>query len=97
MQTDDLSQCQEIEEEILKLERKISPENKDLIQQWDQLVEKYKNEDYVFKVRDKEIRIKTHSESLSHTPIPKVTLPSFGKVSSISINASATLALIGAT
>ena len=66
-----------IEEEILKLERKISPENKDLIQQWDQLVEKYKNEDYVFKVRDKEIRIKTHTESLSHTPIPKVTLPSF--------------------
>jgi methylmalonyl-CoA mutase len=66
-----------IEEEILKLERKISPENKDLIQQWDQLVEKYKNEDYVFKVRDKAIRIKTHTESLSHTPIPKVTLPSF--------------------
>jgi len=66
-----------IEEEILKLERKISPENKDLIQQWDQLVEKYINEDYVFKVRDKAIRIKTHTESLSHTPIPKVTLPSF--------------------
>ena len=68
---------QAIEDEILKLERKLSPENKDLIQQWDQLVEKYKNEDYVFKVRDKEIRIKTHTESLSHTAIPKVTLPSF--------------------
>jgi methylmalonyl-CoA mutase len=66
-----------IEDEIIKLERKLSPENKDLIQNWDALVAKYKNEDYVFKVRDKEIRIKTHTESLSHTPIAKVALPKF--------------------
>lgn len=66
-----------IEEEIIKLERKLNPENKDLINQWDTLVEKYKNEEYVFKVRDKEIRIKTHTESLSHTPIPKVSTPRF--------------------
>ena len=66
-----------IEDEIIKLERKLSPENKDLVQNWDALVAKYKNEDYVFKVRDKEIRIKTHTESLSHTPIAKVALPKF--------------------
>jgi len=66
-----------IEEEIIKLERKLNPENKDLIQNWDNLVEKYKNEDYIFKVRDKEVRIKTHTESLSHTSIAKVCMPKF--------------------
>lgn len=66
-----------IEEEIAKLERKISPENKDLISNWDAMAQKYKDEDYIFKVRDKEIRIKTHTESLSHTQVPKVALPKF--------------------
>lgn len=66
-----------IEEEIVKLERKLDPENKDLINNWDALAEKYKNEDYIFKVRDKEIRIKTHTESLSHTQIAKVAMPKF--------------------
>ncbi len=66
-----------IEEELLRLERKLSPENKDLIRNWDALAEKYRNEDYIFKVRDKEIRIKTHTESLSHTQVPKISMPKF--------------------
>jgi methylmalonyl-CoA mutase len=66
-----------IEEEMMKIERKISPENKDLIDNWDSMVEKYKNEEYIFKVRDKEIKIQTHTESLSHTKIAKVALPKY--------------------
>ena len=30
-----------------------------------------------FKVRDKEIKIATHTESLSHSQIPKVALPKY--------------------
>ncbi len=37
----------------------------------------YQDEFYVFKVRDKELKIKTHTESLSHTQIPKVAVPKF--------------------
>jgi methylmalonyl-CoA mutase len=66
-----------IEQAILKLERQISPENHDLINNWDTLANKYKDEAYIFKVRDKEIRIQTHSDSLSHTQIPKVAMPKF--------------------
>ncbi|MES2617588.1 MAG: methylmalonyl-CoA mutase family protein, partial [Bacteroidota bacterium] len=51
--------------------------NKDLIANWDALVEKYKNEAYIFKVRNKEITIQTHTESLSHTQIPKIAMPKF--------------------
>ncbi len=66
-----------IEEELQKLERKLSPENRDLVDNWDALAQKYKDEDYIFKVRDKEIRIKTHTESLSHTQVPKIAMPKF--------------------
>ena len=37
----------------------------------------YQNDYYIFKVRDKEIKIKTHYESLSHSQIPKVSVPKY--------------------
>ena len=37
----------------------------------------YQNEYFIFKVRDKEIKIKTHSESWSHSQIPKIAVPKF--------------------
>src|SRR5690606_635328 len=40
-------------------------------------VNKYKEPVYSFKVRDKEINIETHTESLSHTQVPKIALPKY--------------------
>lgn len=51
--------------------------NWEIIQTWDDKVSKYKNPIYSFKVRDKEIKIATHTESLSHSQIPKVALPKY--------------------
>lgn len=59
-----------------KLER-LTPENKTIIQTWDEKKKRYSDEHYIFKVRDKEIKIKTHTESLSHLQIPKVSLPKY--------------------
>ncbi|KAA3650567.1 MAG: methylmalonyl-CoA mutase [Bacteroidetes bacterium] len=61
--------------ETLKLE--LDPKNYKLIEEWPNTVEKYKNPIYSFKVRDKEIKMETHSESLSHSQIPKVALPKY--------------------
>ncbi|AUP80999.1 methylmalonyl-CoA mutase family protein [Flavivirga eckloniae] len=55
----------------------LDPYNWEVIVGWDEKVDKYKNPIYSFKVRDKEINIKTHTESLSHTQIPKVALPKY--------------------
>jgi isobutyryl-CoA mutase len=55
----------------------LDPKNWVLIEQWAEKRAQYKNEFYIFKVRDKELKIKTHSESLSHTQIPKVVTPNF--------------------
>ena len=51
--------------------------NWEVILKWNDKVAKYKNPVYNFKVRDKEIKIQTHTESLSHTQIPKVSLPKY--------------------
>ena len=55
----------------------LDPKNKLLIDKWDDLKQSYRNKDYIFKVRDKELIIKTHTKSLSHTEIPKISLPKY--------------------
>ncbi|MGE0561101.1 MAG: methylmalonyl-CoA mutase family protein [Flavobacteriales bacterium] len=55
----------------------LDPKNWLIIENWSAKVEKYKSPVYKFKVRDKELSIETHSESLSHLQIPKVALPKY--------------------
>ncbi len=60
-----------------KVKMNLDPYNWEIILTWDEKVNKYKNPMYSFKVRDKEIKIATHTESLSHSQIPKVALPKY--------------------
>lgn len=63
--------------EFDRVKMNLDPYNWEIIQTWDEKVNKYKNPVYTFKVRDKEIKIQTHTESLSHSQIPKVALPKY--------------------
>jgi len=63
--------------EFDRIKLDLDPHNWEIIQQWPSKVKMYKDEFYIFKVRDKELKIKTHSESLSHTQIPKVVTPRY--------------------
>jgi isobutyryl-CoA mutase len=67
----------ELEELYAKITLEIDPKNLLLLQNWETKKRHYQDEYYVFKVRDKEIKIKTHTESLSHSQIPKVAVPKF--------------------
>lgn len=60
-----------------KVKMNFDPYNWEVILNWQEKVQKYKDPIYTFKVRDKEIKIETHSESLSHSQIPKVALPKY--------------------
>ena len=60
-----------------KVKMDLDAYNWEVILTWDEKVNKYKNPIYSFKVRDKVIEIKTHSESLSHSQIPKIALPKY--------------------
>ncbi len=55
----------------------LNSENKKILEDWETKVKAYKNEHFVFKVRDKEIKIETHTKSLSNLNIPKISLPKY--------------------
>lgn len=70
----------ELESLIQKFEqikKDLDPHNWDTLQAFGDEMQRYKDEFYTFKVRDKELKIKTHSESLSHNQIPKVSTPKY--------------------
>ncbi len=67
----------ELQQVYTQVELELEPKHKLLVEKWQEKVQQYRNEYYVFKVRDKEIKIKTHTESLSHSQIPKVAAPRF--------------------
>ncbi|WP_299835952.1 methylmalonyl-CoA mutase family protein [uncultured Tenacibaculum sp.] len=60
-----------------KVKMNLDPYNWEVILNWATKVQKYKDPIYTFKVRDKEIKIETHTKSLSHSDIPKVALPKY--------------------
>ncbi len=62
-------------DKALKLQ--LHSECQQILNTWQEKKANYTNEFYVFKVRDKELKIKTHTESLSHQQIPKVSLPRY--------------------
>lgn len=66
-----------LQEEYARIELDLEGHNKKLLETWNDRKQNYQNEYYVFKVRDKEIKIKTHYESLSHTQVPKIAVPRF--------------------
>ncbi|MEJ6615993.1 MAG: methylmalonyl-CoA mutase family protein [Crocinitomicaceae bacterium] len=53
------------------------PKNWLILEEWEAKKQLYKNPEFKFKVRDKELTLKTHTESLSHSQIPKVATPKY--------------------
>lgn len=55
----------------------LSPESKKILKNWETLKESYAGEEFVTKIRDKEIHTLLRTTSLSGLHIPKVALPKF--------------------
>ncbi len=55
----------------------LEPDNLKQLEVWPEKVEKYRKPEFSFKVRNKEIKIQTQKETLSHTKIPKVITPKY--------------------
>jgi isobutyryl-CoA mutase len=63
--------------EFDRVKMNLDPYNWEIILNWNEKVNKYKNPIYSFKVRDKVIEIKTQTTSLSNNQIPKIALPKY--------------------
>jgi len=63
--------------EFDRVKLNLDPYNWKIITGWKDKINRYKNPIYSFKVRGKELKIETHTESLSHSQIPKIALPKY--------------------
>lgn len=59
------------------LESYLHPECKRLLNEWPDTIKKYKAENFIYKVRDKEIKQPLFYTSLSQLQIPKIALPKY--------------------
>src|SRR5699024_7752268 len=69
-----VSTLQSLAEDVYE---QLSSESKKILENWNTLKESYAEEEYVVKIRDREIRTLLQTESLSGLKIPKVSLPTF--------------------
>ena len=74
---DDENSKETLKQKYEEIELELDGFNKKIIDNWEDKKKLYKDDYYFFKVRDKEIKIATHTESLSHLQIPKISLPSY--------------------
>ncbi len=66
-----------LENQYKKVEIGLDGRNKEVLESWEEKVKSYKSKFFIFKVRDKELKLTTHTESLSHLSIPKISLPKY--------------------
>lgn len=66
-----------LKDAYLFFEEQLDGESKRLLRQWPETKKAYKEEFFIYKVRDKEIRQPLFYESLSKLNIPKVSLPRY--------------------
>lgn len=67
----------DLEPLLERVEGQIDPHARKLVDMWPQVKASYSGDEYVVKIRDKEIRTRLTSRSLSGSRIPKVALPRF--------------------
>lgn len=63
--------------EYQKLKKELKPENLETISDWHSVKEQFEADHFSYQVRNKTIKVKTYSESLSHLKIPKISTPKF--------------------
>ncbi|GEB31272.1 MULTISPECIES: fused isobutyryl-CoA mutase/GTPase IcmF [Brevibacillus] len=66
-----------LDKQIKLFEEKLHPECRKVLDNWPKLKEAYRQDQFVTRIRDKEIVTKLFSESLSGTRISKVAVPDF--------------------
>ncbi|MDB5126377.1 methylmalonyl-CoA mutase family protein [Mucilaginibacter sp.] len=66
-----------LEDIYTHLEDHLHADCKRLLKEWPETVAKYKAENFIYKVRDKEIKLPLYYTSLSQLKVPKISLPKY--------------------
>ncbi|WP_210515260.1 methylmalonyl-CoA mutase family protein [Hymenobacter terricola] len=57
--------------------RRLDADSQAILENWESTLQNYRNPEYVYSVRGKEIRVQTHTKSLSGNMIAKVSVPRY--------------------
>ncbi len=68
---------EKLDDKIEDIRLDLSKTSLQIIENWPARKSQYQADEFIFKVRDQEIRIETYTKSLSHLKIPKISLPSY--------------------
>ena len=74
---DSTSLIEALHKEIQKTETRLDKETHQLAIDWEEIRQAYNRDELVYRVREQEIRVPLFTTSLSHSKIPKVSLPKF--------------------
>jgi methylmalonyl-CoA mutase len=66
-----------LSEAIESLKKDLGTESLEILDTWEEKKKRYKDKEYTYLVRGKEIKVQTHVETLSHSLVPKVALPQY--------------------
>jgi methylmalonyl-CoA mutase len=73
----DASLTASLERTAGRLAGALDPANLALLETWPDRARRYREDEYAFTVRDREVRVATHQPSLSGTRIPKISTPRY--------------------
>ncbi|PKP49658.1 MAG: methylmalonyl-CoA mutase [Bacteroidetes bacterium HGW-Bacteroidetes-11] len=62
---------------VKALKKSLGEANLSAIDTWEEKKKTYSDPEYIYNVRGREFRIETHTESLSHSRIPKISMPRY--------------------
>ncbi len=63
--------------ELARAQEKLAPECRQALAGWDSLLQSFRSEQFVFRVRDREVKVDNFTRSLAGLQIPKVAMPTF--------------------
>jgi len=69
--------AQELEALYTQISLDLDRHNQQILDGWAEKKAQYAGDEYVYQVRGRDVRVPTKTESLSHTKVPKVTLPRY--------------------
>lgn len=67
----------ELKQQYEVISVQLEPPNRAILDGWEKKISCYHKDVYTYRIRNKEIRINTHTETLSHLKIPKISLPKY--------------------
>jgi methylmalonyl-CoA mutase len=73
----------QLEELKIQIQNNLTKEEWDIILNWNNIINQFKKEEYIVKIRDQEIKYSLFEETLSHLKIPKISTPKFKDYSDI--------------